>query len=189
MTVRAPAVAIATISLVLGGAFAAAVPPLQAPDERDRAFREAAQPAEIVATFSAMLDPPAPALVALHASAVEAELGGRRQEAIASYRRILETAPDAPLVSRALAALLLEQPQASPGERTEIERLARRASRESRFEDPLDLAVLSSALRLEGRMREAHAVGRQAVEQANAGGDGGLAIELERTLLPGPQRP
>lgn len=148
----------------------------------DRAFREADQTHEVVRNFELALGHPPAALALRYEQATEAEAAGRIDDALAEYRELLRVAPAAPFAPRRVATLLLGRPL--PGvDAAEAERLARRACRESGFEDPRDLELLASALFAQGRDQDATAVLRAAAERARAVADEPVVRRLERRLV------
>lgn len=149
---------------------------------RDRAFRTAGQAEGVVTTFAAALGRTAPDVVALYARAYAAEGAAAPDGAVEEYRAVLRAEPEAPLVARHLAALLLARAQPSDADLAEAERLARRACQSSRFEDPHEIAMLADALHARGRSREAVRLRRAALERARAAGEEPLARRLERQI-------
>ena len=145
----------------------------------DLAFREAGQTDGIVRNFELALGHPPAALVERFEQATTAEAARRVDDALVEYREIMRLAPQAPIVPRRVAMLLLGRPLSSAGA-AEAERLARRACRDSRFEDPRELELLASALFAQGRDREATSVLRAAAERARAVSDEPVVRKLER---------
>ncbi|NLS96864.1 MAG: tetratricopeptide repeat protein [Planctomycetaceae bacterium] len=108
---------------------------------------------------------------------------GEGAEAVSCYRRTLEIDPDAKMAMLALASVLAtsEDPALRNGE--EAVKLARRACKMSDFRDPQSLHVMAVSYAEAGRMSDAVAFAKNALEAAKAAGNDGLADTIERSLL------
>lgn len=148
----------------------------------DAGFREAGQFDDVARTFAALLTTPAARAVAHYSRAAELDEQERTDQAIVEYREVLRLRPDAPLVPRHLARLLVRRKDPSEGDAADAESLARRACAASRFEDPLELEVLATALAARHRYLQAIRVQELAIQRAHQTGNSALVRQLSAGL-------
>ncbi|NLS96865.1 MAG: tetratricopeptide repeat protein [Planctomycetaceae bacterium] len=108
---------------------------------------------------------------------------GEVAEAVSWYRRTLEIDPAAKMAMVALASILATSNDPNLRNGTEAVKLASRACEASGFPDPQTLHVMAASCAETGRMNEAVAFAKAALEAAQAAGNRPLAEAIGQSLL------